>query len=338
MVSLFESLESCILSAVCSFLDQRSLGSAEAAAFDRSCVVECWKGLRVAAEQQLMCWPWWWKRLLDQPALPTNHKLALRKMTLQLKSLVRVPEIWTSCICKRSETVIEIQPRPTDSVSTIWGPHHGGTEDYVGPCSAGGWESSPPTVAAVPLSIGGSCTDTFAVGVQLVSKNLGCVGEAFLLGAEFLTVRDQEQAFTICFSPISGRVFIRWHSGAGMVALGLPNFIAAAHATEVAPLEMGGIEAFMFVSPSGGIFFGRRRTASSHKGGMEWCGELPAEFFPQLSPRLPIKQYASLTFQVDKLLETAQISITWAGQLLPVSVPLPRSRHRFDSIWLNYEW
>jgi len=190
-------------------------------------------------------------------------------------------------------------------------------------------------VAAVPLSIGGCRTDTFAVGVQLVSKCLGCVGEAFLLGAECLTIRDgQEQVFTVCFSPISGRVFIRFPGGAGMVALGLPDFIAGADATEVASLGMEGIEAFMFVSTSGSIFFGRRRTAGSDRGNVEWCGELPPEFFPRLS----LKNYASLTFQVDKLLETAQISITWVGQLLPASAALPTSRDRFDSIWLSYEW
>jgi len=334
MASLLEPLESCILYAVCSFLDPRSLGSAEAAAFDRSCVVECWKVLRVAAEQQLICWPWF-MTLPDQPALPTNHKHALREVTLQLKNFVRLPETWTDCIRKRSETVIEIQPRPAKSVSTIGGPHHGGTEDYAGPSSAGGREFALPAVAAVPLSIGGCRTDTFAVGVQLVSKCLGCVGEAFLLGAECLTIRDgQEQVFTVCFSPISGRVFIRFPGGAGMVALGLPDFIAGADATEVASLGMEGIEAFMFVSTSGSIFFGRRRTAGSDRGNVEWCGELPPEFFPRLS----LKNYASLTFQVDKLLETAQISITWVGQLLPASAALPTSRDRFDSIWLSYEW
>jgi len=319
---------------VCSFLDSRSLGSAEAAAFNCSCVAECWKALRVGAEQQLMCWLWWGKPP-DQPALPTNHKHALREVTLQLKSLVRVPETWIDCIRKHSETVIEIQPRPVESVSTIGRPHHGGTEDYVGPSSAGGRESAPPAVAAVSLSIGGCSKERFAVGVQLVSKSLSCVGEAFLLGAEFLTIRDgQEHVFTICFSPISGRVFIRFPCGAGMVALGLPDFIAAADATEVASLEMGGIDAFMFVSTSGSIFFGRRRTAGSNKGNVEWCGELPPEFFPRLS----LKKYASLTFQVDKLLETAQISIMSAGQLLPLSPTLPTSRHTFDSMWRGYLW
>jgi len=334
MASLLEPLESCILYAVCSCLDPRSLGSAEAAGFDRSCVVECWKAFRVAAEQQLISWPWFMKPL-DQPALPTNNKHALREVTLHLKRLVRLPETWKDSIRKLSETVIEIQPRPAESVSTIGELRHGGSDDYAGPSSVGGREFAPPAVAAVPLSIGGCRRDTFAVGVQLVSTNLGCVGEAFLLGAECLTVRDGlEQVYTVCFSPISGRVFIRLPGGASMVALGLPDFMAGADATEVASLEMGGIEAFMFVSTSVGILFGRRRTDGSNKGNVEWCGELPAEFFPRLS----LKKYASLTFQIDKLLETAQISIMSAGQLLPLSAALPTSWHKFDSIWRSYEW
>jgi len=117
------------------------------------------------------------------------------------------------------------------------------------------------------------------------------------------------------------------------VAQGLPDLIAAADATEVASLEMGGIEAFLFVSLTGGISFGRRRIAGGKRSDMEWSGEVPADFLPPSS----VEKYASLTFQVDKLLETARISITWAGQVLPISAALPVSRQTFDSIWRSHE-
>jgi len=314
------------------------LGSFEAAAFDRYCIPECWKALRVAAEQQLMCRPWWRKPPF-RPALSTNHKHALREIAFQLKSLARVPDSWIDCIRKRSETVIEIQPRLAKSISTLGGLQHGGTEDNVGPVSAGGQQqeqqSGTPAVATVPLSIGGSRRDTFAVGVQLASKRLGSVGEAFLLGAEFLTVwNGQGQVFTVCFSPLSGRVFVKFPTGEGLVAQGLPDLTAAADATEVESLALGCVEAFMFVNTSGSISFGRRHSAGGKKGNVEWSGELPREFLPPLS----VEKYASLTFQIDKLLEAAQISITWAGQVLPISAALPASQHTFDSIWRSHEW
>jgi hypothetical protein len=149
------------------------------------------------------------------------------------------------------------------------------------------------------------------------------------LGAEFLTVRNwQKQGFTISFSPITGRVFIRLSGGADMVVQGLPDLSAAADSTEGASLEMEGIEVFMFASTSGGVFFGRRRTAGSERGNVEWSGELLPEFLPPLS----VEKYASLTFQVDKLREKAQISITWAGQTLPIWAPLPASQHTFGSV------
>jgi len=274
-----------------------------------------------------------------RPALPTNHKQAVREVTFQLKSLARVPDSWIDCIRKRSETVIEIQPRLAECVSTIGELHHNATEDNVDPSSAGdqqqGRQSAPPAIATVPLSISSARRDTFAVGVQLASKSLGCVGEAFLLGAEFLTIRKgQEQVFTVCFSPMSGMVFVRFPGGEGLAAQGLPDLIAAADATEVASLEMGSIEAFMFVSTSGSMSFGRRRIAGGERGDMEWTGEVPADFLPPS----PIKKYASLTFQVDKLPETAQISITWVGQVLPISAALPMPRDEFDSIWRSHDW
>jgi len=305
------------------------LGSVEAAAFDSECVAECWKVLRVEAEQQFMCRPWW-RNPPEQPALPTNHKHALREMILQFRSLTRVPESWLNYIRKCSDTVIEIQPRPANSVSAL---------DDVGPSSTGGQRQGqqcvPPIVAAVPLSIGGCSGDTIAVGVQLESTSLGSVGEAFLLGVDFLSSwNEQGQVFKVCFSPVSGRVFYRFPAGEGMVAAGLPDLTAAVAGTKVAALEMDGVEAFMFVSTWGGISFGRRHVAGGKKGNVEWCGELPPEFLPTLSE----EKYASLTFQVDKLLDKATISITWAGQLLPFSAPLPTSPHTFCSIWGNYDW
>jgi len=336
MVSLLQSLGWCTLHAVCFFLDPSSLGSIEAAAFDRYGIDECWKALRVAAERQLMCRPWW-RKPSGQPVLPAKHKHALRELILQLNYLTSVPESWKDSICKRSETVIEIQPRRlAEPVSTIRGPHHGGTEDNVWFFYAGdqqqGWQSGPPAVATVPLSRGGWRGDTLAVGIQLVSQSLSCVGEAFLLGAEFHNV--QGRVFTVCFSPVSGRVFTRFPAGEGMVAQGLPDLIATADATEVVPLEMRGIEAFMFVSTSCGMSFGRRHGDGSEKGDVEWSREIYQEF---LSP-FSVDKYASLTFQVDKLLESTQISITWAGKLLPMSAALPTSRHTFDGVWRNYEW
>jgi len=169
------------------------------------------------------------------------------------------------------------------------------------------------------------------------SQSLGSVGEAFLLGAEFLNVQNgQGRAFAVCFSPVSGRVFKRFPAGQGMVAQVLPDLSAVADATEVVPLEIGGIEAFMFVSTSCGISFGRRRTAGGEKGKVEWSRELQLcqEFLAPLS----VEKYASLTFQVDKLLESAKISVTWAGKSLPISAALPTLRHTFDGIWRGHEW
>jgi len=338
MARLLQSLEPCTLTVVCSFLDPYSLGLVETAAFDRDCVAECWKVLRVEAEQLLMRRPRW-RTPPGQPASPANHKHALREVILQLKSLTRVPESWIEFVHKSSDTVIEIQPRLAESVSAIGGLHRGGREGYVGPSSVGGQRqrrpSAPPTVAAVPLSVGGCYGDAIAVGVQLTSRSLGSVGEAFLLGVDFLgSWNGQGQVFTVCFSPVSGRVFLRFPDGEGLVAMGLPDLTAAAGTTELASLEMGSIEAFMFMSTLGGISFGRRRAAGGKKCNMEWCGELPPEFLPTLSE----EKYASLTFQVDKLLDKATISITWAGQLLPFSAPLPTSPHTFCSIWGNYDW
>jgi len=260
-------------------------------------------------------------------------------VTFQLKSLAKVPDAWIDYIRKHSETVIEIRPRLAESIPTTGGIHHIVTENDVGPFSAGGQQlgcqSSPPPVATVPLSISSGRRDTFAVGVQLTSKSLSCVGEAFLLGTEFLTIRKgHRQVFAVWFAPLSGRVFVRFPAGEGLVAQGMPDLMEAADATEVASLEMGSIEAFMFVSTSGGMSFGRRRIASGERSDVEWSGEVPAEFLPPS----PVKKYASLTFQVDKLVETAQISITWAGQVLPISAALPMPTPAFDSIWRNHDW
>lgn len=341
MVSLLQSLESCTLHAVCSFLDPCSLCSVEAAPFDRYCIDESWKALRVEAEQKLMCRPWW-RKPADQPALPAKHKHAWHELRLHLNHLTRVPTSWKDCICKCSETVIGIKPRqPAESAESAVRSQRT-PEDYDGPADAGdhmrqGWKSAPPAVASVPLSIGGWRGDTLAVGVQVDAMCLGCVGESFLLGAELLIVQNRQgRVFTVCFSPVSGRVFIRLPAGEGMVAQALPDLLAAADATGVAPVQMGGsIEAFMFVSTSCGISFGRRRVAKDgKKGNVCWSREFHQEFSaPQW-----VDKYASLTFQVDKLLESAKVTITWAGKSLPISAALPASRQRFSGIWLSHEW
>jgi len=336
MLSLMESLESCTLYEVCSFLDPCSLGSVEAAAFDRHCIAECWKALQVAAERQLICRPWWKKQVgFGHVALPANNKDALREIKFQLRNLVRVPESWTEYIRKQSETVIEIQPRLAESVSTNRGLHHGGTEGYVGPSDVGGpqegLKSEPPVFAVVPLSIGGRRGERFAVGVRLVSKRLSSVGEAVLLGAEFLTVRNKQgQVFSCCFSPVSGRIFIRFPTGEGMWAQALPDIFEVSEVTEVE-----GIEAFMQVSASGGISFGRRSTSGGEQGNVEWSGELPPEFLPPLS----LEKHASLTFQVDKLLVTAEVSITWAETgISGCPGETSRPQKTFDSVWRSHEW
>jgi len=79
MASLLQSFDSCTLYDLCSFLDPCSMSSVEASAFDRYCIAECWKALRVTAEQQVMCRPWC-RKPPGQLALPTNHKHALREV------------------------------------------------------------------------------------------------------------------------------------------------------------------------------------------------------------------------------------------------------------------
>jgi len=285
-----------------------------------------------------MCRPWW-RKPEGHPALPANHKHALRDLRLQLKSLARVPDSWISCIRKRLDTVIEIHPRSPES-SFIRGPHHGGTEDYVGlPIAQQEQQeqrqSVPPHIAAVPLAVGAFQGETLSLGIQLASKKLSHVGEAFLLGAEFLSFRSRQgKVTTVCFSPVTGRVFVRFPAGSeGMAAQGLPALGMATDSAEADVQELEGIEAFMLVSAAGGISFGRRCISGGKMGNVEWSGELSPEFLP-LSDEI----YASLTFQVDKLLDAARISITWAGQRLPNSVSLPALHHPFDSIWFDYEW
>lgn len=354
---LLQTLESCTLYAICSFLDPCSLSSVEAAAFDRDCVAECWKACRLAAVQQLICWPWWRKRP-GQLALPTNHKHALREVMLQLKSLAHVPESWVNCIRKTSATVIEMQPRPTDSACSKWRLHHCGTEENVRPFlvgqqggqqgdqqggqqgdqqggQQGGQHLAPPLVAAVPLNVGGCHGQAFSLGIELASRSLKCVGEAFMLGVEFITEQNgQRSVFTVCFSPISGRIFLRFPvCDEGMAAQALSELTVADDATQDEPPETESIEAFLFVSRSGSISFGRRCTSGGTQRSVEWSGVLPTEVLPSLST----EKYAALTFQVDKLLESAQISITWVGELLPIAA-MPASWHSFDSFWNSHEW
>jgi len=286
-----------------------------------------------------MCRPWW-RRPAGTPALPANHKHALRDLRVQLKSLASVPDSWGGCIRKRLDTVIEIQPRSAESNSSISGPHHGGTEDYVGtPTSQQERQEQqhqtlPPHIAAVPLSVGAFQGETLCVGVRIASKQLHSVGEAFLLGAEFLSFRGRQgKVTTVCFSPVTGRIFVRFATGSeGMAAQALP-ILGMARDPEIEIQEPEEVEAFMLVSATGNISFARRCIIGDKKGEVEWSGVLSPEFLP-LSDEL----YASLTFQIDKLFDTAHISITWAGQKLPDFLTLPALHDEFDSIWFGYEW
>lgn len=292
--------------------------------------------LRVATEKQLMCRPWW-RRPPGHPALPSNHKHALHDLRLYPKSLETVPHSWASCIRKRLDTVIEIHPRSAEFTSR--GPNHGGTEDYVGPPPTQHEQEQRPSVtphvAAVPLSVGAFQGETLFVGTQLASKSISHVSEAVLLGAEFLSFRhNQGRVTTVCFSPVTGRVFVRFPAGSdGLAAQGLPALNAVADSMEAELQGLEGIEAFMLVSAAGSIMFGRRCIAGGQANETEWTGKLEPEFLP-LSDEI----YASLTFQIDKLHEMAKISIMWAGQELPDSVTLPASHHSFDGIWCGYEW
>jgi len=186
--------------------------------------------LRATAEQQFANKPRW-RKPKDQSVLPANPKQALLELKMQLKTLADVPESWGECIRKRHATVIEMRPRLPRSEISGWRPLR------------------PPRIAAVPLACGALRGETMSVGVRLESKNLADVGEAFLLSSETLSYRHGQALVTaILFSPVSGRVFIRFPtSPEGLATQCMPALTAASDATALKSSEPDCVEAFVFV-------------------------------------------------------------------------------------------
>jgi len=311
-------MESSTAYTVCAFLDQCSLCVAEAAGLDRHCITACWMDLRATAEQQFANKPRW-RKPKDQSVLPANPKQALLELKMQLKTLADVPESWGECIRKRHATVIEMRPRLPRSEISGWRPLR------------------PPRIAAVPLACGALRGETMSVGVRLESKNLADVGEAFLLSSETLSYRHGQALVTaILFSPVSGRVFIRFPtSPEGLATQCMPALTAASDATALKSSEPDCVEAFVFVNKAGNTCCGRRRCplVGSGAGVVEWSGEL-LDFCPPLSEEL----FLSLNFQMDVLQRPAQVSIMWATELLPSSVAQPSPSPVFNGAWCQHQW
>jgi len=311
-------IESCTAYEVCSFLDPSSLCLAEAAGFDRHCITACWMHLLAAAVQQLANRPRWLEPL-DQSALPENPKQALLDLRIKLKSLANVPESWVECIRKRHETVIEMRPRL---------PRSGIREPRP---------LVPPRFATVPLACGTYHGETMSVSVRLESKNLADVGEAFLLGSETVGYRNGRALVTaILFSPVSGKVFVRFPlSPEGLAAQCMPSLTAASDSTGMGPLEADCIEAFVFVNLAGNTCFGRRRCplAGNEAGVVEWSGQV-LEFCSPLSKEL----FPSLNFQIDMLQQPAQVSVMWATESLPSSIAPPSPWPVFNGAWSQHLW
>jgi len=210
-------------------------------------------------------------------------------------------------------------------ISAFRGAHNGGTEDYVGRGVQREQRLGPPSVAGVPLAVGSTRGEGMSVGVLVTSKSLSHVGEAFLLGVEFVNV--VEGSYTpVYFSPVSGRVFARYSGNhAGLVAQPLPEL----DASSTAETDLKGLEAFLVVGKSGCLSFGRRRPGKD----VEWSGEIEPDFLPPWAREC----FASLAFQVDKLDEQAKVSITWAGNLPPASVAHAECLHSFSATWYVHE-
>jgi len=187
-------------------------------------------------------------------------------------------------------------------------------------------ELCPPSVAGIPLAVGSARGEAMSVGVLVTSQRLNHVGEAFLLGVEFVNV--VEGSYTpVYFAPVSGRVFVRFSGDPeGLVSQPLP----ALDASSAAEADLQELEAFLVVGESGCLSFGRRRPGKD----IEWSGEIEPEFLPKMAAEC----FASLTFQVDKLDEPAQVSIAWAGDLPPASVAHAGSLQRFRAVWGVHEW
>jgi len=337
MTEPHEVLQSQIVLGVCCFLDPCDLGSVEAAGWDRQCVVASWLSLRTAVEEDFAGKPWW----KDRPTLPEDSKEALRELKLLSRSFASIPVGWAACIRRLSATDIEIHPRPPtlsrpqSTSSTRGGAHHGGTEDYVGLDQGdqqrpeAGRRLVPPRLAGVPLSLGSLRGEAMSIGVRLTSQRVSRVGEAFLLGAEFVAVEGGMGVFTgVYFAPVSGRVFVKYPGAPeGLVSQPMPSL----EVSSAAGTELEEVEAFMLVSASGCVSFGRRCGAD---GPVEWSGELPHEFFSAYVE----ERYASLTFQIDQLDEVAQVSVAWFGSELPADLARTMPPSTFEAIWGTHEW
>jgi len=312
---------------VCSFLDAQSLSAMEAAGLDRCCSAPCWMALLAAVQKDFTGKPLW--KPEEKPAPAANPKEALRKLKLWLQNLARVPKPWATCIRKISDTDIEIRPRLRRAASAGCRAHHGGTEDYVCPDEGAGTPEEPrlepPNLAGVPLAVGCLRGEPMSVRVLLTSEKLSHVGEAFLLGVEHVSRKGT--VTPVYFSPVSGRIFVRFpNEHEGLVAQPMPALTAAS-----AEADSQEVEAFVLVDGSGCISFGRRRGPS---GGIEWSGEIEPEFFPPST----VECFASLTFQIDQLKGPARISVVCAGNLPPASVVHDNSLNGFTAVWSVHEW
>lgn len=156
-----------------------------------------------------------------------------------------------------------------------------------------------------------------------------------MLGVEYVTFKKEEtEIVSVYFSPISGMILMQ--SGGlpvGLVAEGMPPLVAEgmpAWGEESAELaDMEEMEVCMCISPSRGLAFGRRRGVDEH---MEMSAELPLECLPKESQ----EHYVSLAFQVDRLQESARVSIAWVG----LNPPGPLSPRPFTShfVWSEHQW
>jgi len=277
--------------------------------------------LRSAAASKPLCAPH------SQFALDANPKEALRELSLWLRNLVSVPPLWAACIRKLSNTDIEICPRLPSMISAFRGAHNGGTEGDMDPSQDAQREERrlcPPSLACVPLAVSSARGEAMSVGVLVTSKRLSHVGEAIFLGVEFVSPKGT--CTPVYFSPVSGRVFVRFSGHhEGLVSQPLPALDASSAA------DLQGLEAFFVVGKSGYLSFGRRRGPGED---VEWTGEIEPEFLPPWAETY----FASLTIQVDKLNGPAQVSITWAGDSPPASVAHAGSLETFNAVWGVHEW
>jgi len=287
--------------------------------------------LREAAEERLAGRPWW--RPQSQKALPEDPKEALRELTLQLRKAATVPISWAECIRQVSDTEVEVNPRLPNISATDRGAHHGGAEDRVGPSEEGQEQEHEevqrprgvPKLAAVPLALGSLPGERMTAMVRLQAQRTSHIGEAIMLGVEFVSVvNGQGMSTSVYFAPVSGRVFVNFPAEPdGLVAEAMPGLSSSLVAE---------VEAFLSVSASGCMSFGRR---CDGRGPVEWCGEVPAEFLPARSA----ERYPSLVFQVDQLEEPARISVVSAGPELPASVvPGAVPAGVFDAVWSVHTW